>query len=226
MSRMTQTAGGTGIRTREQILRAAERLFAQRGIEGVSLREINRAADQSNTNAVKYHFGDRDGVVRAILDKYRGDSESRRHALLDQYEDAGVDDLRALAAALVLPLAAKLRDPDGGRHYLQIASQFYTRPAALEELVPRKDPNSSMFRWHQLLSQVVPVKETTILHSRYPAIRFALVELARRAAAPPRRDDRLFTSHLIDLVTALLAATPSAQTLRLVERRSRDVSSS
>ncbi|HEY7068750.1 MAG TPA: hypothetical protein VH479_01495, partial [Acidimicrobiales bacterium] len=53
----------------------------------------------------------------------------------------------------------------------------------------------------------------------YPAIRFAFVEMARRAASDPREDDRLFTSHLIDLVTALLASEPSAQTSRLLALR-------
>ena len=43
--------------TRDQIIRAAEELFAARGIDSVSLREINRAAGQSNTGAVQYHFG-------------------------------------------------------------------------------------------------------------------------------------------------------------------------
>jgi AcrR family transcriptional regulator len=224
---MTTTPVGSGARTRAQIVRAAERLLADRGLEGVSLREINRAANQSNTNAVRYHFGDRDAVIRAVLDKHQPDTEARRHALLDQYEHAGPDvDVRALSAALVLPLAAKLADPDGGREYLQIASQLFTRPQCLDDVVIPRDANNSMMRWHRLLSRVVPVEETTILHSRYPAIRFALVELARRAAAPPRRDDRLFTSHLIDLVTALFVATPSPHTRRLAgdaarRRRSR-----
>ena len=40
--------------TRDQIIRAAEQLFAAHGIDGVSLREINRAAGQSNTGAVQY----------------------------------------------------------------------------------------------------------------------------------------------------------------------------
>ena len=210
---MTST---TGYDTREQIIRAAERLFAARGIEGVSLREINRAAGQSNTGAVQYHVGDRDGLVRAVIDKHRQDSEPRRHALLDQYEDRGVDDLRALAAALVSPLAAKLADPDGGREYLQVASEFYTRPASFEELIPQRDPSSSMERWHRLLDPLLPIEGETVLRARFPAIRFALVELARRAAATPREDDRLFTSHLTDLVTAVLAAQPSEQTTRLL----------
>jgi AcrR family transcriptional regulator len=216
---MTVTTTGAGARTREEIVRAAERLFAERGIEGVSLREVNRAASQGNTNAVKYHFGDRIGLVHAIVAKHQVDTEPRRHALLDQYEEAGVDDLRALSGALVLPLAAKLSDPDGGRAYLQVASQFYARPASFDELVPRKDPRMSMARWHKMLSRVVPVEETTILHSRFPAIRFAFVEVARRAAGPPHHDDRLFSSHLTDLVAALLAATPSPQTRRLAAQR-------
>lgn len=197
------------------MIRAAEQLFAARGIDAVSLREINRAAAQSNTGAVQYHFGDRDGLVRAVFDKHRRDTEPRRHALLDQYEEAGVEDLRALAAALVLPLAAKLADADGGREYLQLAGEYYNRPASFDELVPQKDPNSSMKRWNELLDPLLPDDRKLVLRARFAAVRFALVELARRAAAPVRKDDRLFVSHLTDLVTALLAARPSDQTNRL-----------
>jgi AcrR family transcriptional regulator len=209
----------SGNGTRERIIRAAEQLFAERGLNGVSLREINRAAGQSNTGAVQYHFGDRDGLIRAVIDKHRRDSEPRRHALLDQYEAAGVDDLRALAAALVLPAAAKLNDPDGGRQYLQVASEYYSRPASIEELIPQRDPHASMERWNQLLDRLVPVAEEAALRTRLPAIRFTFVELARRAAGPARRDDPLWVSHLVDMVTALLGARPSGQTLRLLEQR-------
>jgi AcrR family transcriptional regulator len=207
---------------REQIIRTAEELFATRGIEGVSLREINRVAGQRNASALQYHFHDRNGLVQAVIAKHRADTEPRRHALLDQYEAAGADDLHALAAALVLPLSAKLADPDGGRAYLQVNADVYTRAGSIVELVPRKEPNSSIRRWHQLADPALPVEEKTVLHSRFPAIRFAFVELARRAAAPPRRDDRLFTSHLVDLVTAVLASRPSSQTVRLLESRSKE----
>ena len=87
--------------TRQAIISAAERLFADHGIDGVSLREINRSAGQSNTGAVQYHFGDRHGLVLALIAKHRRTTEPRRHALLDHYEDAGVDDVRMLATALV-----------------------------------------------------------------------------------------------------------------------------
>lgn len=204
--------------TRNELMRAAERLFAERGIDGVSLREINRAAGQGNSTALQYHFENRNGLLRAIVEKHRADTEPRRHALLDQYEADGANDIRLLSAALVLPLAAKLSDRDGGREYLQINCEIYTRQQSIAELVPRKDPKSSIRRWHELANPALP-EEEGVLHWRFPALRFAFVELARRASEPARRDDRLFTSHLTDLVAALLAARPSEPTRRLMQRR-------
>jgi AcrR family transcriptional regulator len=205
--------------TRARLIRAAETLFAARGIDGASLREINRKAGQSNTGAVQYHFGDRRGLLLAVIEKHWSENEPRRHALLDQYEETGEHDLRALAAALVLPLAAKLADPDGGRAYLRISAEFYSRPAPVEELVPDAGRWTSLHRWHVLLSEAMPVEDRAGLHTRFAAIRFAFTELARRAEAPPRPDDRAFTSHLVDLVAALLAAKPSPQTVRALGSR-------
>jgi AcrR family transcriptional regulator len=206
--------------TRAAIIRAAERRFAARGIDGVSLREINRAAEQSNASALQYHFGDRAGLLRAIIEKHRADTEARRHALLDHYESSGSSDVRTLASALLLPLAAKLDDPDGGREYLRINAEIFSRPDfdAVAELLP-PNPRSSIRRWHNLLDPMMPEEEKTLLHSRFPAMRFAFVELARRAAARPRRDDQLFVSHLTDLVTALLVVAPSTPTSQLMARR-------
>ena len=62
-----------GEATRELILLTAERLFAERGIEAVPLRDIGQAADQKNNFAVQYHFGDRENLVRAIAE-YRSRS--------------------------------------------------------------------------------------------------------------------------------------------------------
>ena len=64
--------------TRERIVAAAERLFAERGLDGVSLVEVGRAAGQRNRSAVQYHFGDKQGLVHAILDKHTPGIEARR----------------------------------------------------------------------------------------------------------------------------------------------------
>jgi AcrR family transcriptional regulator len=55
-----------GEATRELILVTAERLFAERGIAAVPLRDIAVAAGARNNVAVQYHFGDRETLVRAV----------------------------------------------------------------------------------------------------------------------------------------------------------------
>jgi TetR/AcrR family transcriptional regulator, regulator of cefoperazone and chloramphenicol sensitivity len=54
------------LETRERLLKAAERLFAERGFKKVTVRDICRAA-RANVAAVNYHFGDKDGLYREVL---------------------------------------------------------------------------------------------------------------------------------------------------------------
>src|SRR5437879_5467711 len=112
---------------RDALIDAAERLFAERGSDRVSLREITSAAGASNASAVQYHFGDRRGLVRAVLAKHEGEIDRHRHQLLDAYEKRGERDVRLLAAALVEPLAAELV-AEGGPGYLQLVADLYNRP--------------------------------------------------------------------------------------------------
>ncbi len=204
--------------TVRRLVDAAERLFAERGIDAVSLREINAAAGQRNSTALQYHFGDRAGLLKAVLAKHRLEIEARRHQLLDEYEARGplpqADALRSLAAALVRPAAAKLADPDGGRDYLRVMEQLVHRvPPSLPE-----DGGGSIDRWRELVAPLLP-EAAVRLHQRFMAIRMTYVELARRASGPPARDDRLFTSHLIDVVSAVLASEVSGETARLLAER-------
>lgn len=200
--------------TKARLIGAAERLFAERGIDAVSLREINRASGARNAIAVQYHFEDRAGVVRAILGKHTPDVEARRHAMLDQYEADGVDDVRLLSAALVRPLAAKLSDRDGGPEYLQIHSDLLNRPLG----PPRESTTDSIHRWRMLLEPLIE-EDAVRLHRRLTAIQFAAVELGRRARSGPHTDDRLFTSYVIDVVAAILEAPVSPETRRLAQER-------
>jgi DNA-binding transcriptional regulator YbjK len=167
--------------------------------------------------AVQYHLEDRAGVVKAILDKHTPAVEARRHAMLDQYEADNRDDTRLLAAALVRPLAAKLSDPDGGRAFLKIYADLLNRPQP--ELAAFVDgPRTSMGRWRSLLEPLLE-EDAARLHRRFTAILYASVELGRRASSGPRHDDRLFTSYVVDVVTAILAAPVSEETRRLAGER-------
>jgi AcrR family transcriptional regulator len=207
--------------TREKLIAAAEQLFAERSIDGVSLRQINSAAGQRNSTALQYHFGGRSGLIRAVLDKHRGAIETRRHALLDEYVAAAAPDLRLMAAALVRPVAAELADPDGGRAYLRIMAQLVNRPINPERSRETTDTTDSIYRWRQLVAPLIPEVALNRLHLRFAAMRVTYVELARRAEEPPATDDRLFTSYLIDLVTAVLSTRPSLETLHNLEASQR-----
>jgi AcrR family transcriptional regulator len=52
--------------TRNKIVRAAARIFAQHGYEGASIRSIVAKADV-NQAAISYHFGSKEGLYRAVL---------------------------------------------------------------------------------------------------------------------------------------------------------------
>lgn len=197
---------------RADLIHAAEVLFAERGLDAVSLREITAAAGATNASAVQYHFGDRHGLVRAVADKHRPAVESRRHALLDHYEAAGQADLRVLTAAYVRPLAAELDNPDGGAGYLQLLADRLNRPGLVLD-PDRAEPDDSTNRWRALVAPLLE-PEAIRLHRRFVAMQFTVTELARRGRHRPGGDHRLYTSHLVDLVTAVLGAPLSAETLR------------
>jgi AcrR family transcriptional regulator len=204
--------------TADRLISAAEQLFALHGIDGISLREINRAAGARNGSALQYHFRDRNGLLRAVMAKHHRDVEARRHAMLDAYEAEGREDVRALAGALVRPLAAKLADDDGGVEYLQILADLINRPRPVINPADLDDPASSIFRWRTLVGHLLE-DDATRLHRRFVAIRFAAVELGRRARSAPHSDDRLFTSHLVDLVAGVLTTPLSDETRRLAAER-------
>lgn len=71
------------IRTREQILKAAVRLFARSGIDGASMRDLTRDAGV-NLAAVNYHFGSKDKLVNEVFRQQLDILYQYRVELLDQ----------------------------------------------------------------------------------------------------------------------------------------------
>lgn len=117
---------------RTRLLDAAERLIAERGSEA-SLREIALAAGQRNNAAVQYHFGDREGLIRAVIERRLAGLEARRLTLLAEAESAGRgDDIGALLAVLVAPML-DVPYAEGATHY----ARFLDRTRLDERLVDR-----------------------------------------------------------------------------------------
>ena len=112
---------------RQRLLEAAERLFADRGIDGVSLAELTRAAGLGNTGAVHHYFGGREELLEAIVEQHRADLDARRDELLDEAEELGDTSLALLVRVLIEPMVDKL-DDQRGRAFLSIQAQRTLRP--------------------------------------------------------------------------------------------------
>lgn len=123
--------------TREVLVATAVQLFAEHGLDGVSLAEINRAAGQRNATALHYHFGGKQGLVQAIFDKHSERVNSLRESMLAALPEKAA--LRDVVGVLVVPLAEQVRDPDGGIHYIQFLAQLMNNPRIPPGSLDRRD---------------------------------------------------------------------------------------
>src|ERR1700758_4998824 len=105
--------------TVDRLIEVAERLFAEHGLDGVSLRQIAAEAGTLNNSAVRYHFGSKEALVPAIIE-YRLPHIIQRRELLAARSDP--DDLRSVLEAHLLPVIDMAETTDN--HYLIFIEQL------------------------------------------------------------------------------------------------------
>jgi AcrR family transcriptional regulator len=112
------------LETRVLLLRAAERLYAKRGIDGVSLREINREAQQKNSSAIHYYFGSRDAVIDGIFEMRATYINRRRREALDEINKSPEDiTVRKLIFGVLVPQVELLGEERGSYYYNRFLAQ-------------------------------------------------------------------------------------------------------
>ena len=191
--------------TRERLLHEAERLFARRGVHQVTLREIIEAAGQRNVSALQYHFGSREGVLEAIIERHETGVDEHRGRLL---EATGLDaPTRDLMAVLLVPYGTYLATPEG-RDFLRIVAQL--TEWFLEWRLPiRTGPNLRLVLT-ELASRppdVPPaVRETRIVQ----VIQLMAASMAQRALTMESGTDELdeptYLGNLADVLVGVLEA--------------------
>lgn len=133
--------------TRKQnILRAAERLFATRGFHGVSIRDI---ADEAGVPLalVGYYYGPKLELYHAIYYQRAGYIEQRLESLARAQREAPVgQQLEAIVAAFVLPVLQVAATPDG-RLFLRLMARGISDGLAEDDAVVRElfDPLAHAF---------------------------------------------------------------------------------
>ncbi|MBB3661611.1 MULTISPECIES: TetR/AcrR family transcriptional regulator [Prauserella salsuginis group] len=113
--------------TRQLIIEAAERLFAERGVTAVSNRQVSEAAGQGNNTAVGYHFGGKADLVRAIVRHRYERVEHLREEMLEQVR--GSREVRDWVSCLVLPMTRHLAASGSPTWFARFAAQAATEPA-------------------------------------------------------------------------------------------------
>ena len=141
--------------TINELLNVAERLFAAEGVEQVALTRIVSVSGKKNRSALHYHFGSREAVVAAVLDRRLAHINQTRHRLLDELEGTE-GDLWALMEAHVAALALVVVDEPWGADYVKILAQVTFRPHLLGDLGVSDANVSSVRRFRRLMEKSLP----------------------------------------------------------------------
>lgn len=126
--------------TRRALLDAAERLFAEAGLEGASVRDITKAA-KANLGAINYHFGTKDGLILAVFTRRLKPLNDRRLALLDAVEANGSPEtalpLEGVLDAFLRPMVDQQADEiENSQAFIRLLCRcFQERNPQLESLV-------------------------------------------------------------------------------------------
>ncbi|MFM1726729.1 TetR/AcrR family transcriptional regulator [Prescottella soli] len=198
------------------MIEVAERMFAERGIDGVSMRDVAAAAGQKNNSAVQYHFGGRDGLVLEVFRRRMQEINRNRAAFLAALDEEGRGgDVRALVEAVVVPLADYLRTSGTGSYYAQFIARVspsvdILNPDLSEVTEASREVSGRLMRaLDHLPRRVAVIRVDLMLNMAVSAL--AVFEQRRNSGNPVVDADFDETvRHLVDMSVGALEAPDSS----------------
>jgi AcrR family transcriptional regulator len=177
--------------TRERLLDAAERLFAERGFEGASMRALARIAGAS-LSSTNYHFGTKEALLEAVLRRRAGPLNLIRLERLENAERAAGDDAVPLAAildAFVRPLF-EVRAASNRRETRPawVAARLFFDPAPLVSRFRSELLRDVDARFLAALERTLPQRERYEIEIAYQLTNGLLVHFAAGHVAPSDSD--------------------------------------
>ena len=203
--------------TRDAILGTAERLFAERGLNAVSNRQISEAAGQGNNAAVGYHFGTKADLVRAIVRRHDAPVTDRRRTLVARID--GSDDPRDWISCWVLPVVEHLESLGLPTWYARFGAQVMAEPAFRQIIQDETRSDPTLDRIREGLNGCAPALPADVCVARnYMTRQLIVATLAdcERALAEGRHSPylswRRAANNLTDALVGLWLApvTPQA----------------
>jgi AcrR family transcriptional regulator len=219
--------------TRDLLKLAARRLFAHRGLDGVSVRDVVLAAGQRNSGSLHYYFGTKENLARELVSDGAKLIDQRRNAQLDDIERAGgPSHLREVIEVLVWPstgLAGERGEEDTYIRFITIL-QMSHRQLFLDALEGRWASGYERCLAHirRLLKDIDPVIVTQrlVFMSLYMQAAMSSREAALEAGSQSHHfwSAEITMQNLIDTIEGILRPAPSRQTRSALLRQKRTAS--
>jgi len=114
--------------TKTALVRSAERLFAEKGLSTVSVKDITKAAGARNPSAVHYHFGNVEELIKEVFAQRYRTIEEERLVRIKRVDEA--DPQKRLVALMEAALGPWLETclEEDGRKYVRFCVQFASDP--------------------------------------------------------------------------------------------------
>ena len=141
--------------TKELILDTAEKLFSEKGVDGVSLRSLTAAAGV-NIAAAHYHFGSKEEVTKAVFARRVRPLNRERIRLLDTSQERGQPSVEELLTAFFAPALRLAREPQRGYDFMRLCARFYSEPAEYLESAFREEFSEVLSRFHEAFQRALP----------------------------------------------------------------------
>jgi AcrR family transcriptional regulator len=188
---------------RRRLLEAAERLFREQGYDQVSVRAVNKAAGM-NPAAVHYHFGSKEELATALLERRLRATWEGHLAEVEELLAAGDPPTASgIAMILVEPMARLAADPDG-RWLLRLLARLVL---ARREL-PWRVPWAASEPWIEMIAQALPGLPGEVVADRWRMARDLLLLTYGDPFAEPGGDPPPPPAAVAAFLAAGLAAPP------------------
>ncbi len=204
---------------------AGERLFAERGIEGPSIRELIAEAGVGNKSALQYHFGTRDGLVSAIVAAPRRDTApSTRPSVRTHRARRRVQQHRPPVRGGRGPYCEFLADGESELRYLIISAEVLSDPTRPYEDLQVLFNDSLLPRIVELLLDQLELPDGLATERLVVGISQVIAAVATRARQQLVGDGvrsaahgAVFVANLIDMLHGSITAPVGPATLAALE---------
>lgn len=199
--------------TRQRIVEAAEKLFARRGIEGVSIRDITKAAGV-NLAAINYHFGTKSALAAEVFKHCIDPLNVRRLELLDRVEEkAGrkPPKLEAVLEAMVRPAVERGFDHEQDNEtFLRLMGRCMNEPNVEIEQLVRMHFDKVIRRFDAAFVRALPGLDPEELFWRmkfmFGALHFSLLTCGKQKNLPVKMRKTLDAEGLLQRLVTFTAA--------------------